>query len=98
MALPFPGRPGSKELREWGFGLLSIDGHIAGYAIRVEKGSLDPREIPDADDLASEVGELSRSLEEIRPQNREDESSIEEFKQYVAALERLVCELATLTR
>ncbi|MFI6689215.1 hypothetical protein [Streptomyces sp. NPDC050485] len=85
-----------QELSDWGSSLLAVDGYIAGYAIRVESGSLDPREISDIDPLVLEVESLRRSLEDIRPQTREYIAPLEEFRCYIVALEALIHALALL--
>ncbi|MFF2729708.1 hypothetical protein ACFVS9_17600 [Streptomyces sp. NPDC058008] len=98
MALSFPGRPAQKELDEWGSALLMVDSHIAGYAIRVEKGSLDPRGITEADSLVSEVADLQRRLRAIQPQIPAEENAYEQFVRYVLALQDLTRALAALAR
>ncbi|MBT2392368.1 hypothetical protein J7E87_23825 [Streptomyces sp. ISL-1] len=39
---------------------------------------------------------LARSLEDIRPQSQEDTDLLKDYRHYMAALERLIHELASL--
>ena len=98
MALPFPDRPATPELSAWGSSLLEVDGYIAGYAISVEKGSLDPREMSDIESLALDVENLCGSLEEIQVEGEKESALLNGFRIYVAALLRLVRELASLAQ
>ncbi|MER7951307.1 hypothetical protein ABTY59_28320 [Streptomyces sp. NPDC096079] len=98
MALPFPGRPVTSELEAWGSSLLEVDGYVAGYAVRVEKGSLDPREMRDIEALVRDVEDLCDSIGEIRVEGEEESTRLNEFTIYVLALARLVRELASLAQ
>ncbi|MFC5805835.1 hypothetical protein [Streptomyces formicae] len=98
MAIPYPDYPRMEELRDWNSFLLDLDGHIAGYATRVNNGSLDAGEVPDVGSLVLEVENLRRDLERIRPERSEDADLLNKYRVYTAALERVVRELAALAR
>jgi hypothetical protein len=98
MALPYPDYPRTEKLRDWNSFLLDLDGHIAGYAIQVNDGDLNAREVPDLGSLVLEVENLCRSIEEIHPEGEKESGLLNEYRVYVAALERLVRELASLAR
>ncbi|MFF4232821.1 hypothetical protein [Streptomyces sp. NPDC001820] len=95
-SLRYPDYPRTEELRDWNSHLLTLDGHIAGYAIRVGEGTLDVREVQDLESLVLAVENLARSLEDIRPQSQEDTDLLKDYRHYMAALERLIHELASL--
>jgi hypothetical protein len=97
-AAPYPDYPQEEELQEWNSGLLTIDGHIAGYATRVHRGSLHAREIPDLDKLALRVRELRGSLEAVPSASEQGRQLIGEYRTYIAALDVMVQELARLAR
>jgi hypothetical protein len=95
-AMPYPDHPRTEALRDWNSGLLTLDGHIAGYAGRVAEGSLAPREVPEADSLAQEVGTFGQELEDLRPSLPEEADLVDEYRTYVAALHRVIRALAAL--
>lgn len=96
MALPYPDYPRWDTLRDWNSRLLELDGHIAGYATRVNKGRLDASAIPEIHSLVLQVGTLRRDLAEMNPEREEDVDLMNGYRVYVSALERLTRSLASL--
>ncbi|MFF4468382.1 hypothetical protein ACFYZ3_02370 [Streptomyces sp. NPDC001599] len=95
-AMPYPDHPRMERLRDWNSLLLDLDGHVAGYATRVNDGRLAAWEVPDVDSLVLDAESLRRDLGDIRPEREEDAGLLDAYRTYVAALERLVRELASL--
>ncbi|MBA2806982.1 hypothetical protein E0500_005865 [Streptomyces sp. KM273126] len=96
MALPYPDYPQTEVLRDWNSRLLTLDGWIAGYASRVEGGSMEADAVPGVDDLISQVDSLRRDLDSFGSQVAAEGPLLEEYRSYVAALHRLITEIGIL--
>ncbi|MFE6056297.1 hypothetical protein ACFQ6N_36595 [Kitasatospora sp. NPDC056446] len=97
-ATPYPGYPALEELRDWNSELLTVDGHIAGYAYRVHGGQMQARQIPGLVEIVLRVESLRASLDTIHPNSTEDRKLIGEYQSYISALESMVRELDQLAR
>lgn len=95
-SVPYPAYPQLLELQDWNSLLLTIDGHIAGYASKVHDGRMRAQDVPNLDQLILEVSSLGSSLDQIEPVTDEDRQSISDYRSYVAALGRMVSELGGL--
>ncbi|GLW65307.1 hypothetical protein Arub01_35510 [Actinomadura rubrobrunea] len=95
--MPFPDRPRGKEFQDWAVLLLILDTHVAGYASRVNSGDMDPRDVPGVGDLLAELKSLRASLETIRPETERDKELAEEYRSYIASLEKMLYELWRLS-
>lgn len=95
-AMPYPGRPEAEELQDWGFELLSLDTHVAGYAERVHSGELPARDIPELEALARQVQTLRGTLAAVPARTDRDVRLKDEYRTYVDTLDQMMAQLTRL--
>ncbi|MFE0099803.1 hypothetical protein [Streptomyces sp. NPDC059009] len=95
-AMPYPGRPQTEKLQDWGLELLSLDTHVAGYAERVDSGELRAHDIPELEALARQVGTLRDTLAAVPVPTDRDVRLKEEYRTYVETLDRMMAHLLRL--
>jgi hypothetical protein len=94
----YPDYPRWTQLKDLSSELLTIDGHIAGYASRVYAGSLPAGDVPDLDGLVRDVKSLRLSLESLQPETEQQAKLLNGYRTYVSALDSLMTELSLLAR
>ncbi|MEU8588015.1 hypothetical protein AB0C59_13620 [Streptomyces sp. NPDC048664] len=98
LTMRYPDYPQLEALQDWNSELLTLDGHVAGYASQVHGGTMRAHEIPDLPGILLSVRNLRESLGSLRAPDAEDRRLISEYASYVSALESMVSELDHLAR
>ncbi|MEV6209282.1 hypothetical protein [Kitasatospora sp. NPDC051914] len=95
-SLPYPPYPALEALRDWNSDLLTLDGHVAGYASQVHGGSMQAWEIPHLAGLVAEVDALRAALDAVDDGSGDDRAMIAAFRDYVSAMQAMMHELDRL--